>query len=190
MAYTVRADNGHPAFVLLVVVRCPFTVRRAANGATLGLPGTNPGHAHAIVVPVARVLDDGAVDPCVFCSIPSTRTVAESDLTLTIRDAYPVSPGHMLIIAKRHVADFFEATAEEVASLMTALRDAKVDLEESLSPDGFNVGINCGTAAGQTVPHLHIHLIPRFHGDTTDPRGGVRHCIPGKGLYPTAGERQ
>lgn len=136
------------------------------------------------------MLEVRAVEACAFCSIPPSRRVAESDLTLTIRDAYPVSPGHTLLITKRHVADLFAATAEELDALADALHAAKAALERDLRPDGFNVGVNCGAAAGQTILHLHVHLIPRFHGDTPDPRGGVRHCIPGKGNYPAAAERR
>lgn len=124
------------------------------------------------------------MEACVFCSMQASRKVAESDLTMTVRDAYPVSPGHTLLITKRHVADLFEASPEELTALMDALHAAKANLERDLSPDGFNVGANCGIAAGQTVPHLHLHLIPRFDGDTPDPRGGIRHCIPGRGSYP------
>lgn len=130
------------------------------------------------------------MEGCAFCSIPSSRRVAESGLTLTVRDAYPVSPGHTLFITKRHVADLFGATAAELSELMEALHAAKVHLERELRPDGFNIGANCGNAAGQTVPHLHVHLIPRFHGDTPDPRGGIRNCIPGKGGYPAVDERR
>jgi diadenosine tetraphosphate (Ap4A) HIT family hydrolase len=102
---------------------------------------------------------------------------------MTVRDGHPVAPGHTLIIPKRHFASFFDATEEELSALLGALRSAKDRLDRDHSPDGYNVGINQGLAAGQTVMHLHIHLIPRYQGDVADPRGGVRHLIPGKGNY-------
>lgn len=124
-----------------------------------------------------------SVTPCVFCSIARERVLATTERTVTIRDAYPVSPGHTLIVPLRHVSSFFDLDEREQSGMLDALRVARAALEEELHPDGFNVGINVGVAAGQTVMHVHMHLIPRFAGDTDDPRGGVRHCIPGKGNY-------
>jgi len=95
-------------------------------------------------------------------------------------DAYPVSPGHALLIPRRHIPTWFEANADEQVALVGAVNDAKAVIERTHRPDGYNIGINCGAAAGQTVFHLHIHLIPRFQGDVGDPRGGVRHVIAGK----------
>lgn len=94
-----------------------------------------------------------------------------------------VSPGHTLIIPRRHVGSFFETTANERASLLTLLDRAQMQLATQLRPQGFNIGINDGLAAGQTVPHVHIHLIPRFVGDVSDPRGGVRWVLPEKARY-------
>jgi len=94
-----------------------------------------------------------------------------------------VSPGHTLIIPRRHIASFFEVTEEEQTDLMALLLQARVDLDQALRPAGYNVGINDGPAAGQTVPHLHIHLIPRYEGDRLDPRGGVRWVLPEKADY-------
>lgn len=102
-----------------------------------------------------------------------------------IRDGYPVSPGHSLIIPRRHVGSFFEITPDERLALLELLDHAKATLAAELSPDGWNIGINDGPAAGQTVPHLHIHLIPRYQGDLPDPRGGVRWVIPHKADYWT-----
>lgn len=99
------------------------------------------------------------------------------------RDAYPVSAGHTLIIPKRHVSSFFDLSADECAEIFVLLARAKTLLDEELSPNGFNIGINDGRAAGQTVFHLHIHLIPRFEGDQLDPRGGVRWVLPEKADY-------
>ena len=126
---------------------------------------------------------------CPFCALPHARIVAEAPLTFTIRDAYPVSPGHTLVIPKRHMASLAEVTLEEQVALLRAIAQARVDLDADLHPDAYNIGINDGVAAGQTVMHLHVHLIPRFIGDVPNPRGGVRHCVPGKRRYhPVAGE--
>ena len=94
-----------------------------------------------------------------------------------------MSPGHTLVIPRRHVASFFESTKEERAALLALLDAAREGLDRELRPDGYNIGVNDGAAAGQTVPHLHIHLIPRFSGDKQDPRGGVRWIIPDKADY-------
>ena len=121
--------------------------------------------------------------PCVFCTLPPARVIAQNDLAVLILDGFPVSPGHSLIIPKRHVGSFFEATTAERVALLALLDQARAQLGAALSPDGFNIGINDGQAAGQTVPHLHLHLIPRYRGDLQDPRGGVRWVIPGKADY-------
>ncbi len=121
--------------------------------------------------------------PCPFCTLPTTRVIAENEHAVLIRDAFPVSPGHSLVIPKRHLGSFFDATEAERHSLMALLDEAKRRAAAEFAPDGFNLGINDGAAAGQTVPHLHIHLIPRFAGDVPDPRGGVRWVIPDKADY-------
>jgi diadenosine tetraphosphate (Ap4A) HIT family hydrolase len=120
---------------------------------------------------------------CPFCPLPTDRIISESDYTITIRDSFPVSEGHTLIIPKRHVQSFFELHAIEKAAVLQALDEAKEALDKEFSPDGYNIGINDGEAAGQTVMHLHVHLIPRYEGDTEDPRGGVRHVFPEKAKY-------
>lgn len=120
---------------------------------------------------------------CPFCQLDAARIVFSDDVTLVIRDAFPVSPGHTLIIPRRHVGSFFELTAPERASMFELLTQAKAELDGTLQPDGFNIGINDGAAAGQTVPHLHLHLIPRYRGDAPDPRGGVRWVLPAKAKY-------
>jgi len=96
---------------------------------------------------------------------------------------FPVSPGHSLVIPKRHIASFFEVTYDERTALFELLDTAKSAAEAEFHPAGYNIGINDGAAAGQTVSHLHIHLIPRFEGDLPDPRGGVRWVIPAKADY-------
>lgn len=121
--------------------------------------------------------------PCPFCALPAVRVVEENEHALFILDGFPVSPGHSLIIPKRHIGSFFDATPPERAALLALLDKAKELVEETHKPDGYNIGINDGAAAGQTVPHLHIHLIPRYRGDQDDPRGGVRWVIPDKADY-------
>ncbi len=111
---------------------------------------------------------------CRFCHITNERVEFENDLAFSIYDKYPVNEGHMLIISKRHFADFFAASEEEIAALFNLLKETRDYLEEKYQPAGYNVGVNVGEAAGQTVDHLHIHLIPRYEGDVDDPRGGVR----------------
>lgn len=120
---------------------------------------------------------------CPFCSIDPATVVAENELAVAIHDGFPVSPGHLLIIPKRHVASFFEVTEEERGALFALVARAREILVREHRPDGFNVGINDGAAAGQTVMHLHIHLIPRYSGDTRDPRGGVRWIMPEMAPY-------
>lgn len=124
---------------------------------------------------------------CPFCSLPNDRIVLESAAALVIRDAFPVSPGHTLIIPRRHVGSFFETTEDERDQLLALLDAAKRGLEDELKPAGYNIGINDGEAAGQTVMHLHLHLIPRFIGDTLEPRGGIRWIFPAKAAYWEAG---
>jgi len=122
---------------------------------------------------------------CPFCTLPEARIVKSNDHALYMRDGYPISEGHTLIIPKRHVGSFFQITDIERSSLLKLLDYAKSELDIEFKPDGYNIGINDGPSAGQTVPHLHIHLIPRYVGDRTDPRGGVRWFIPEKADYWT-----
>ena len=121
--------------------------------------------------------------PCAFCALPQVRIIDTSSYGLVVRDAFPISPGHTLIIPKRHVGSFFDLSSDEREGLMSLLTAAKANVEAEFKPDGYNIGINDGPAAGQTVPHLHIHLIPRYKGDMSDPRGGVRWIIPDKADY-------
>ena len=120
---------------------------------------------------------------CLFCHLPDSRIIDSSSLALVIRDAYPVTPGHTLIIPKRHIGSFFEATAEERQDLLALLDRSRLKLLEEFNPTAFNIGINDGAAAGQTIAHLHMHLIPRYNHDQADPRGGVRWIIPEKAKY-------
>jgi diadenosine tetraphosphate (Ap4A) HIT family hydrolase len=125
------------------------------------------------------------VKPCAFCTLPESRIIDASMLAMVVRDAFPVSPGHTLVIPKRHVGSFFDLTELERQNLLSLLDKAKLVIDQEFKPDGYNIGINDGPAAGQTVPHLHIHLIPRYNADLPDPRGGVRWVIPTKADYWT-----
>lgn len=126
-----------------------------------------------------------STSPCVFCTLPRERIRAENDHAVWILDGFPVSPGHSLVIPKRHVASFFDVTNVERLALLYLLDRAREELIRQHEPDGFHIGINDGLAAGQTVMHLHIHLIPRYTGDRADPRGGVRWLMPEKADYWT-----
>ena len=106
-----------------------------------------------------------------------------NDLALAIRDGFPVSPGHTLIIPKRHIATFFDSTAAERLAIFDLMDEAKLELDAEFQPTAYNIGVNDGATAGQTIPHLHIHLIPRYSGDSVDPRGGVRWIFPEKAKY-------
>ena len=119
----------------------------------------------------------------VFLQIPESARVASNELAFAIRDRFPVSPGHTLVITRRVVPDWFAATPAERDAVMALVDVVKAGLDEELAPDGYNVGFNAGAAAGQTVPHLHVHVIPRFAGDVEDPRGGVRYVVPDKANY-------
>jgi diadenosine tetraphosphate (Ap4A) HIT family hydrolase len=123
------------------------------------------------------------MNECAFCTLPKERVVASSEHGVVVRDAYPISVGHTLIIPKRHIGSFFDLSSVELSDLFALLNNAKINLDRELSPDGYNVGINDGPTAGQTIPHLHIHLIPRYKGDRADPRGGVRWIVPEKADY-------
>lgn len=118
---------------------------------------------------------------CIFCKIKEYEL--ENELSYAIFDKTPVNEGHMLIIAKRHVQDFFDLTDEERSAMFKLVCEARKLLDAKHSPDGYNVGVNCGQVAGQSVPHVHIHLIPRYTGDTKAPLGGVRGVIPEKMGY-------
>jgi diadenosine tetraphosphate (Ap4A) HIT family hydrolase len=120
---------------------------------------------------------------CLFCTPPGDRIFFRDELVIGLWDAYPVSPGHALLVPRRHIATWFESSAQERTAFVAAMDVAKAFIDKDRRPDGYNIGVNCGAAAGQTIFHLHVHLIPRFLGDVADPRGGVRHVIPDKGNY-------
>lgn len=118
---------------------------------------------------------------CIFCQMKDY--ILENELAYAIYDKYPVGKGHMLFIPKRHVKDFFDITKEEREAIFELIDEGKKLLDEKYSPDSYNVGINCGEHAGQTIMHVHVHLIPRYIGDMKDPTGGVRGVIPYKMKY-------
>ena len=124
---------------------------------------------------------------CLFCDIQSKdrlRIISENTLAFAIRDGFPVTEGHTLFIPKRHAFDYFELSQAEINAinqLMTQQKDLLQLSDKTI--EGFNIGMNCGEVAGQTIFHCHVHLIPRRKGDVENPRGGVRHIIAGKGFY-------
>ena len=120
---------------------------------------------------------------CPFCSLPLERIVSRTAHILAIRDGFPITPGHTLLITRRHVASLFDLTMVEWVELGQLLTEVRAALSAELQADGFNIGVNEGTAAGQTVMHVHLHLIPRYHGDQPDPRGGIRWIFPDKARY-------
>ena len=124
-----------------------------------------------------------ASQPSPFLAVPAQQHLAGNDLCFAIRDAHPVSPGHALVIPRRPVVTWFEATPEEWRAALDLIESLKAALDRDLRPDGYKVGFNAGEAAGQTVFHAHLHLIPRFDGDVEDPTGGVRHAVVGRGRY-------
>jgi len=126
---------------------------------------------------------------CLFCEIPQERIIASNELAFAIHDGFPVTPLHTLVIPKRHAVDYFELTKDE----LLACHDLVLELKESITKEdpivvAFNIGMNAGEAAGQTVFHCHMHLIPRRKGDVSSPRGGIRHVIPDKGHYQEAND--
>lgn len=134
--------------------------------------------------------DVASATPCAFCTLPADQILAENPDALWILDKYPVSPGHSLIVLKRHVESFFETTPSERESILSLLDRARDHLRQKHAALAYNIGINDGVAAGQAVHHLHVHLIPRFAGDNQDPRGGVRRVIPDKGHYWRMADRE
>lgn len=120
---------------------------------------------------------------CPFCNVPEDKIIASNQFCVAFYDGYPVSQGHTLIIPKRHVSSFFELTTEEVSAMYALLLEMKLKLDNKYSPDGYNIGVNVNAAAGQSIFHVHMHLIPRYTGDIPNPKGGVRGVIPNKMGY-------
>jgi len=124
-------------------------------------------------------------ETCPLCMLPAERILGENDHAVWALDLHPVSPGHSLIISKRHGQSFFELAPPERDAMFSLLHEARAHVGTRHTPAGYNIGINEGPAAGQTVTHVHVHLIPRFTGDRKNPRGGVRWIIPEKADYWT-----
>ena len=120
--------------------------------------------------------------PCPFCNV-ERKIISETEMSFAIYDGFPVNDGHALIIPKRHTANYFDLSLDEQKDCIELLNRVKGIVQEKYNPAGFNVGININEAAGQTVPHVHIHLIPRYEGDVEEPRGGVRGVIPERKSY-------
>ena len=121
--------------------------------------------------------------PCPFCNLAPERILFANDDAVAFEDAHPVSPGHALAIPRRHVGSWFDLTGEEKLAVLELLDKLHARAVENCQPAAFNIGMNDGKAAGQTVPHVHLHLIPRYEGDHPDPRGGIRWVLPGKATY-------
>jgi len=124
------------------------------------------------------------LEECVFCQKPQEEIICENDLAQAFYDRYPVNRGHALITPKRHVETFFEATLEELTAINQLVFKVKNILEEKYKPQGYNIGFNVNRAGGQTIFHLHCHLIPRFAGDVENPRGGIRRIKKNLVPYP------
>lgn len=119
---------------------------------------------------------------CIFCNLDRP-LLSESKFAIAFLDSFPVSKGHAMIIPRRHIVTIWDMTPEEYEDAFNLVREVKNVLQKQFDPQGFNVGVNCGEVAGQSVFHAHIHVIPRYAGDVPSPRGGVRNIIPGKGSY-------
>ena len=122
---------------------------------------------------------------CLFCQkyIEHEEVLYENDTVFALKDAFPVSQGHTLIIPKRHIDDYFLLSEKEVLDMDQALTIMKERLDIEFKPNGYNIGVNNGETAGQTIMHTHVHLIPRYLNDVSDPKGGIRGVIPGKQKY-------
>lgn len=124
------------------------------------------------------------MNDCIFCNgLDEGRILFRTDRWVAVLDAFPVTRGHTLLIPVRHVETYMELSQEEALTLRQSVMRVVGMLRDMYHPDGFNIGVNCGTAAGQTVMHCHVHVIPRYHGDCANPRGGVRGVIPGMRDY-------
>lgn len=120
---------------------------------------------------------------CPFCSPEPGRVLRANERALALRDAFPLSEGHTLVVPVRHAGSLFDLSEEERADVWALVAEVRNGLAGELEPDGFTIGVNDGEAAGQTVSHTHVHVIPRWSGDVPDPAGGIRHVIPGRARY-------
>jgi ATP adenylyltransferase len=137
-----------------------------------------------LAYPCARANDreSGVTEQCIFCK-PQREIYVENAHALGVPDTYPVSPGHALVVPRRHARTVWDLTPEEFAACWALVRELRPILDARFHPDGYNVGANCEEAGGQSVWHAHIHVIPRYKGDVPNPRGGVRNVIPHKAHY-------
>lgn len=120
---------------------------------------------------------------CPFCTVDAEHIVVQNELALALLDAFPVTPGHTLVVPRRHIADYFALSPEEQAGVWELVNQVRERLAMDSEPDGYNLGVNVGSAAGQTVGHAHVHVIPRHDGDREDPRGGIRWIFPERAPY-------
>ena len=121
---------------------------------------------------------------CPFCNRGELKIILENELAFAIYDKYPVQKGHLLIIPKEHIVTYFDASEEQILAMHELIQKGKKLLDNEFKPDGYNIGVNVGFYGGQTIPHLHVHLIPRYKGDIEDPRGGVRKIVKNLVQYP------
>ena len=170
-----RRNSGSDAAAgLLLAVSEPFLT-----------PPRTVSHASSSASATPQPVSESQLLPtCPFCKgIEVGSVVASTEGALVMEDAYPVSAGHVLIVSRRHVGRLSDLTGEELQELWEMVATARAWNERSHGPDGYNIGVNDGAAAGQTVPHVHLHVIPRYSGDCRDPRGGVRWVIPERAAY-------
>jgi diadenosine tetraphosphate (Ap4A) HIT family hydrolase len=179
-----RIDQGLHQGASLVCVKIH---KRKSDEKARAVKVLKAGHAHEIHYWGTWGFEDvPSGDPsCTLCTLPAERILDENEHAVWVLDLHPVSPGHSLIVSKRHVESFFEAPSPEREAILSLLERAREHVSRNHAPSGYNIGINEGPAAGQTVPHLHIHLIPRYVGDRTNPRGGVRWVLPEKADFWT-----
>jgi diadenosine tetraphosphate (Ap4A) HIT family hydrolase len=123
------------------------------------------------------------LDACPFCTVSPDRITLKNEYALAFADGYPVAQRHTLVVPRQHVASVFDLGPVEQAAVWALVSEVRAQWQDYQHPDGFTIGVNDGVAAGQTVAHAHVHVIPRWHGDVPDPRGGVRWVIPGKADY-------
>jgi len=146
-------------------------------------------HDHGMS-PAPRALRGADESDSPFLALPASAHLAANDLAFAILDRYPASPGHALIVPKRLVTTWWDATDAERRALLALADEVRALLDDRYAPDGYNLGVNVGPAAGQTVDHLHLHLIPRYAGDAADPRGGIRHAVPARGNWELVAEER
>jgi diadenosine tetraphosphate (Ap4A) HIT family hydrolase len=120
---------------------------------------------------------------CPFCTIPKSQIIISNPVAIAFRDGFPVSDGHTLVVPRIHVESLFDLSLKDQALVWALVAEVREVLKKEYQPSGFNIGINDGAAAGQTVGHTHVHIIPRYAGDVKDPRGGIRWVFPDKAKY-------